>query len=448
MLTLLAMLPFTALAQSAEDNTETAIEEMEAHQRTHGRFSYLSSWACERCHDRFMVTPTYEHPAEGAQTCEDCHDLDLFETDDFFLTRSDSGCPTCHAAELTSAQSLHTATAQGFCTGCHDPHGSDRRGFLKGRDDGDLCLSCHADLSARGDRVHEPITGGMCTTCHGAHGAKQAGNLHYALPGPCTTCHTKLAAQEARNHGAVTEFGCTGCHDPHWARADHLLEEPVRGTICHRCHEDDITGRVIVHAPVGEKECLLCHDPHGTPLPSNLVSMPSSLCIGCHPEKGEPKATPHPALEIGCTAVCHDPHASDNRSRLRAPIVELCTTCHVYYDDGTHVVRAVNGLGHPIGLKPHPHKEGRLVECSSCHNPHGSDNPRMWYFATERLELCAECHPELPYRPNPRFNEWLEEYKLEQAVDLEAVEALDAQSTPGAAAGVPLNQAPPQDPEQ
>jgi predicted CXXCH cytochrome family protein len=93
----------------------------------------------------------------------------------------------------------------------------------------------------------------------------------------------------------------------------------------------------------------------------------------------------------GCT-VCHDPHASDNEFRLRKPIIKLCTSCHKGYDDGYHVVQLPAGGGHPIGGRPDPLREGRELVCSSCHDPHGTNNPRMWYRASERLVLCVECH--------------------------------------------------------
>jgi len=261
----------------------------------------------------------------------------------------------------------------------------------------------------------------MCTTCHGVHGAQHKGNLLYELPQPCITCHPDILENRPKLHTAVTEFGCSGCHDPHWAPKDKQLHEGRHGTICFRCHQDDSTHREVVHKPIADRTCTLCHDPHGSAWPANLRSDPTTVCLSCHPEQGAPLETPHAALEMSCTATCHDPHASDNTARLRLSVVQTCTGCHVGYDDGVHVIRGVTGNGHPIGTKPHPLQADRMVDCASCHNPHGSDKPSMWRFADQRMQLCVECHGSLPGSPSEAFVDYVGQLR-DQGVDIKWLE--------------------------
>jgi predicted CXXCH cytochrome family protein len=46
------------------------------------------------------------------------------------------------------------------------------------------------------------------------------------------------------------------------------------------------------------------------------------------------------------------------------------------------------------------HAPVRLEGCQTCHEPHGSANPRMLVRA-RAADHCLECHANLPARTNP-----------------------------------------------
>lgn len=346
---------------------------------------------CQDCHEMPEVATPHAPTAEGA--CMDCHDPHDRSKDEGHLhsDREADVCETCHDP-VDKERFLHTEVMLGGCSGCHDPHGSDQPLLLRGERGVDACRECHEDQFTEDAHDHWPAYSGRCETCHDPHGSDYDYSLILEPRQVCYQCHP-AKEHKFQIHSAVKLGRCSTCHDPHGSENEFKLRADPVASVCFQCHYDDVNGRAVVHAPVGEGNCLMCHDPHQTDFPKNLRTSVNVTCGMCHPDKYRPDvATPHPAvISYGCT-VCHDPHASDNDFRLRKPIIELCTTCHVGYDDGYHVVQRPAGGGHPIGGKDDPLREGRELVCSSCHDPHGTENPRMWYRAYERLALCVECH--------------------------------------------------------
>ena len=100
---------------------------------------------------------------------------------------------------------------------------------------------------------------------------------------------------------------------------------------------------------------------------------------------------PHAALaRYGCTA-CHDPHGAPEEGLLLKPVNTLCVSCHAEQKDGTHVTALVP-KGHKVAGGRDQHKRGRDFNCVSCHNPHGTDNPKLFYYGTSGKDMCTYCH--------------------------------------------------------
>jgi predicted CXXCH cytochrome family protein len=99
-------------------------------------------------------------------------------------------------------------------------------------------------------------------------------------------------------------------------------------------------------------------------------------------------ARPHAALtRDGCTA-CHDPHGSNNAGLLAASVNALCSGCHEQQKLGDHVSKPA----HKIAGGSDPKHRDREFNCISCHDPHGTDNPKLFYFGSTPQGMCVYCH--------------------------------------------------------
>ena len=401
---------------------------------------------CAKCHDVKAVTPL--HPVIKLQGCTACHDPHASKNPS--LTKiwpADALCYKCHA-KFDDAEFVHTAVKQGKCLGCHSPHSGEAAPLLIEQRE-QLCFSCHKkEQILKGDVVHPPVAAGKCLDCHDPHRSdskaqtveagkalclkchdaakKPARNppaktldltrkvVHNPVKnGDCTDCHQHHASDNAkllkappptlcfkchaRNddekfvHGAAKVGDCVVCHQPHSSPNQTLLTEATTSALCFRCHEDDITGRAFIHQPVREGKCLDCHEPHSAENRFNLKTGTGvAACTGCHKGKGEVKVKHQALLLLGCTA-CHDPHGGPNAFQLIKPVNQLCQTCHTDKLDGMHASSFVAG-GHMISGDWDPRRKDKSFSCVSCHDAHGSDNPRFFYFGSDGFEMCDACH--------------------------------------------------------
>jgi len=188
--------------------------------------------------------------------------------------------------------------------------------------------------------------------------------------------------------------------------------------VCRTCHEDryqqfarTAMGRILLKAPRTELEtrgCEACHGPGETHVANggsltdivrfgkNSHVSPdaqNSECLQCH-ERGKQlfwRGSPHESRGLTCVT-CHSVMGAsaarsrfiepltDNRLFARATQAEVCFQCH-------QMRRA------QLMRSSHmPFREGK-VTCASCHNPHGSPNPKQLIESSVN-ENCYKCHSE------------------------------------------------------
>jgi DmsE family decaheme c-type cytochrome len=132
--------------------------------------------------------------------------------------------------------------------------------------------------------------------------------------------------------------------------------------------------------------CVACHKIHANG-PLGLVARTpedvNGLCSGCHLNARAQFEKPyrHGIPENAMTCVdCHNPHGSVRAAmgQTFAANEPACINCH----------------GDKRGPFTFEHAPVRFEGCGSCHEAHGSANPRLLIRQQVRL-VCLECHANL-----------------------------------------------------
>ena len=125
--------------------------------------------------------------------------------------------------------------------------------------------------------------------------------------------------------------------------------------------------------------CNTCHSVHNPKSEKAQLKTAKvdETCATCHMQvKGQIQKTSHHPIREGLMTCsdCHNPHGTDTPKMLTAhSVTEQCYTCHTEK-------RGPFLWEHP------PVKEN----CLNCHNPHGSNHPKL--MVVKRPFLCQSCH--------------------------------------------------------
>ena len=229
-----------------------------------------------------------------------------------------------------------------------------------------------------------------------------------AAPGPavlvgsdtCLGCHDDTIRDFDRTaHGTAADLrtpaaapGCESCHGPGSRHVDDpsddasirkfakMAPRDVNAT-CLTCHtrSEHAAWQGSTH-DARNLSCITCHSVHNAHSATAQLktATETQLCATCHRvQAAKTHRASHMALTEGkmeCTT-CHNPHGSTNVRLLRVGnwINESCVSCHT----------------EKRGPFLFEHAAGR-ESCVTCHDPHGSTNDRM--LVAKQPMLCQRCH--------------------------------------------------------
>jgi DmsE family decaheme c-type cytochrome len=243
------------------------------------------------------------------------------------------------------------------------------------------------------------LTSALAQTAPQSNMAAGAPKLDYVGSDTCKTCHEDIYTKgfDHTPHFKTTLNGGHGCESCHGPGSEHVagggdvskiirfptLSRQESSARCLSCHGDSheqrhFSGSSHASSDVG---CVDCHSPHKAATKQFLLAKPQpDLCYGCHVSAKADFARPY-------------------RHRVNEGFIQ-CSDCHNAH--GTGILRQVRTLpsGDAICYKCHADKQGPFVYehvpvktegCSSCHTPHGSTNARLLKVSQVNL-LCLQCH--------------------------------------------------------
>ncbi len=217
-----------------------------------------------------------------------------------------------------------------------------------------------------------------CVTCHESEGK----SLHKSLHGQ---------ARNPRTPSANANQACETCHGPGREHSESGDQTKIRrltalsprdaSEVCLGCHVrgDHAMWKGSMH-DARNLSCITCHSIHSPKSAAAQLKAATVMetCASCHKtEAAKVQRSGHMPLREGkmdCTS-CHNPHGSTNVRMLKAGnwVNETCVSCHTEKRG-------------PFLWDHAPVREA----CSTCHDPHGSNNDRM--LVAKLPMLCQRCH--------------------------------------------------------
>jgi DmsE family decaheme c-type cytochrome len=266
----------------------------------------------------------------------------------------------------------------------------------------DACKVCHEDTAKAFEKSRHHLVdtdkqlgwdNRACESCHGP-GQKHAETADAtAIRNPakltpagidriCLTCHLgqpTLVGRRLHSSHAKDAVACTTCHKIHGDvpnGPDRLvvLKPAAINEQCSDCHLNVWAQfqRPNHHRlPEGAMSCVDCHNPHGTIWPAMTRSFAANEpgCFNCHGDKRGPFTFEHPPMRFEGCGSCHEVHGSANpRMLTRQSVQYVCLECHAN-------LPTLNRTG-TIGVTPpafHDLRSPIFQHCTVCHQKiHGS----------------------------------------------------------------------------
>ncbi len=219
----------------------------------------------------------------------------------------------------------------------------------------------------------------------------------------CKTCHEDIYnGWEKTPHwkttldtkGGPSHQGCEGCHGPGSAHVEgggdvtkiFTFKDASTKEITDRCLTCHAGGSEHMNALNSEHtkndvSCISCHSPHHAETRQYLlVKAQPELCYGCHLQQEPQFEMPfhHRVNEglIQCSD-CHNVHGSELSKQVRLASTQdaVCFKCHTDKQ----------------GPFVYEHAPVKVDGCVTCHTVHGGPNPHMLKVSNVNL-LCLQCH--------------------------------------------------------
>jgi DmsE family decaheme c-type cytochrome len=231
--------------------------------------------------------------------------------------------------------------------------------------------------------------------------------VEYAGVDACRSCHEDLYKNfDTTAHFKTTKDGGHGCESCHGPAAEHIagggdvnkivrldkLTRTEANARCLSCHAKSHEQRKFASSAHASNDvgCLDCHSPHHATQPEALlIKQQADLCFGCHTSAKADFAKPfHHRVGEGLVQCsdCHNVHGTNTVRQMRANANgdEACVKCHA----------------DKRGPFVYEHVPVKTEGCSSCHTAHGSTNARLLRVSQVNLQ-CLQCHtfPQGPSGP-------------------------------------------------
>jgi DmsE family decaheme c-type cytochrome len=245
-----------------------------------------------------------------------------------------------------------------------------------------------------------------------ASSAADSQNSGYAGAEVCQTCHEDIYKRWEKSphwkttlntRGGPSHQGCEGCHGPGAAHVAaggdptkivrlsklSVKELDARCMTCHAGGPQHMNALNSVHAENGVS-CISCHSiHHSTTAEYLLAKAQPTLCYSCHlAQRAQFNMPFHHRVNEGliqCTD-CHNVHGTEGPKQVRMASTQdaVCFKCHMDKQ----------------GPFVYEHAPVKVDGCTSCHMVHGSPNPHMLTVSNVNL-LCLQCHTTSSFSPAP-----------------------------------------------
>ncbi|MFQ6605353.1 MAG: cytochrome c3 family protein [Fidelibacterota bacterium] len=330
------------------------------------------------------------------------HNLSISGTGELKSTEENEVCIFCHATHggATDAPLWNRSASNVTYTLYGSP--SLQTNTMQPGQSSRLCLSCHDGTVALGlvltrpDPIAFPVGMDKIPTSYRTNLSENLSDDHplnldsHPVGYNCNGCHDMHTDES-------NPLECSSCHDPHDNSAgDFLVENPVGGAICARCHNVSTwssgahftsTATWNGQSPdpwpntdwttVNENSCNNCHTPHGGNGAYWLLkaSAEEDNCLICHNgnvaqadiQSSLVKSSTHPVEDY---TMIHSPNEDLNQMSTHVE----CTDCH-----SPHTATTGNATA--------PYASGALSGASGVDKSGSAVNAVAYEY-----EVCLKCH--------------------------------------------------------